>query len=444
MMCPEEFFPMNELITFQSPDDDEVIKDDLPVKRFSKTAEVFDFTHTNITRLLPAFGKLTSLTTIQMSGSSLVKIPSFFGNLTNLEEVTLTDNRIQDLPASFANLTKIKCLHLHSNCLNKIPDAVFELTSLTHLDIDNNPLQKDIVFPLTWTGMKWLSIAGCNQYSISPTINNLVNLTTLNMGHNYWQTLPSLEGLWNIKDLCFNHMKVQLRELPESIKHLKFLEFLECHSSGLCKLPDWLPNLSCLLELELSDNHLKEIPDNIGNMQSLSILELSNNQLRKIPKSLANIFTLEGVVFTGNPIDSFPIALYEQDPTLNLIADDPKEEKDKDLPALETGKQGVEAVTQQIATRPPNLEVQVARMLVKQKVKPTQADLSLSCLELINSAKECSTFGCNGIFIRGGGVEESTIVEFAKHIDDTWNRRVRVDKHTCDFLCTDESPQNRT
>ena len=450
---------MKNLICEQLSGVDALPKDEEPVIAISEAEKMLFISDRNVTRLLPAFGRLTSLTILRLDRNGLVSLPRFFGKLTNLEDLSLTSNEIRYLPASFSKLTKLTNLYLHSNFLNEIPHALTKLTSLKHLDIDNNPLQKDIVFPPNWSSLKLLSIEGCNQNSISPTINNLVNIITLSIGENYWHTLPSMEGLTQILDLSIHDMELPILDLPESIKYLTTLENLGCQGAGLSKLPDWLPNLSCLLELELTDNHLKELPENIGNMQSLKTLELSNNQLRKIPKSLARITTLLSLNLTGNKIDSFPIALYEQNPDLYLIVDDDDDDEDfdfdaylnddnkdeeEDLSDLETSESTVKEDIQLKAKQPQSLEVQVARRLVKQKEKLTPADLPPSCLELINSAKECSTHGCDGIFIRGGGVEESFFVQFSKHLDDFFMRPVLVDKHTCDFRCQKGSPQNRT
>ena len=436
-MSGRKLIPFRKLIRVQSLDEDVSPENDQQGAPISKTKKALDISGQNVTRLLPAFGRLNNITRLQMNRNGLESLPSSFGKLTNLVELGLATNKIRKLPASFAKLTKLKSLHLYSNRLKKIPIALTKLTSLEHLDMDNNPLQSDIVFPQNWSSLKLLSFVDCNQYTISPTINNLVNIVTLSIGENYWKTFPSLEGLGKIMELSMNQMKAPLHALPDSIKCLETLIFLACNNSGLRTLPDWLPSLRSLKTLELTDNCLAEIPSSIGNMQSLTDLELANNHVSQIPKAIARIKTLYLLDLSENPIASFPMALYERNPELDLIADDLVPS------ALEESEPIEEKDNKKKATQPQRLEVQVARMLARQKVKLTQADLPPSCLELINSARECSTLDCNGIFIRGGGIEESSLGRFSIHIDDFWNHPVLVDKHTCDFQCTNNSPQNR-
>ena len=391
----------------------------------------------HIQRLLPALDKLTSLTSLHMCQNYLETLPSEIGRLKNLLELWLSFNQIKDLPASIGELTKLELLSLDGNCLTRLPNGMTRLSSLQHLVMDNNPFVEEIVFPKNWNSLTLLSIDSCNQYSISPTINHLTSVRILCIGQNYWQTLPNLKGLAQLKTIFINEMKVPLRRLPESMKSLAALEYLACMNSGLMELPEWLPNLISLEQLELGNNQLTELPSSIGNMESLYRLVLTGNQLTQIPKAVAKIRTLQHLVMPDNPILSFPIALYYYNRFLDLVCDAP------DFSGCGNSSPTLEEYILKKDRLPQSLKIQAARKTAGQKKNLTRADLSENCLELLASAKECSTLSCKGIFVRGGGTEKNTAMELI-NVGGLGNHTVQGDTHTCDFQCTEMYPQNRT
>ena len=389
-----------------------------------------------VVKLLPRIGKFTTATRIYLGLNHLEELPKDFGSLVNLTCVSLRLNKLKDLPASFAKLTKLRDVNLSSNCLTRMPTALKSLSSIEFLKLDDNPFEETIEFPSNWNGLKFLSFSGCNQDMISPTINSLTDLGVLNIGNNYWKTLPNLDGLANLEFLDMSDMIVPLQKFPDSLANLRSLDEIQCQNSGLRHLPEWIDNLRSLRQLELSGNCLTELPTSIGRLPNLTLLGVANNKLSCVPKTLALNRGLLCLDIQFNPISSFPNALFVHNPGLDLCANCPKK---ADLTKIQWQPNNVlDCIVQ-----PQSLAKLAARRVASLKKKPiNKAHLPESCLELISTAKECSTLYCRGTFVRGGGIEGTRLVRFGGSIS-AWNTEAIVHMHTCDFHCTDVRPLNR-
>lgn len=400
------------------------------------TNQFLDLSRRRLVSLLPAIGMLTEINTLNLDSNSLQTLPAAITNMANLEILSLRDNRIQDLPAAFVKLTKLRYLDLTFNRLARLPDALSGMPSLDDLYLEHNPFEQEIEFPRNVKRLLDLSIVDCNQRTVSPTINHLESLCNLAIGRNTWKALPPMKGLSRLANLTITDMKVPLVTLPESLRDLTYLVYLSCRNSGLHYLPEWIGNLPSLEVLDLHGNCLKEIPSSIGRLQRLTTLMLQSNQLTTVPKSIATIPELSFLDLEDNPTKYFPSALFKQNPLLMILTtrNDPLTSNPHPNPPVNR--------------EPQRLDVQAARRLASHKENLTKDDLPDSCLELVGSAKQCSTLNCNGIFIRGGGVEEQRVVRFGLHETETEDlsssNPVLIDEHTCDFECYHLHMMNRT
>lgn len=431
-MFQEEEIPYIQVLTVRIMDLDQFLQD-VQENPINTASPVLNLSGKGVTRLLPSFGRLTSLTELTLSFNYLRNLPITIGNLENLELLCLSENALRDLPPTFVNLTKLKSLNLYANCLRYVPEALKELRALERLYLDSNPFREVIEFQSNWKSLTTLSILDCRQGSISPTVNNLAELRTFNMGGNSWKTLPDLEGLVSLRNLSINDMS-DLETLPESLSQLESLTFLSCSNSKLCCLPSWIGSLTSLEFLEVGNNHLEELPSSIGEMRSLQTLRLHDNKLTSVPKTLGKISELKFLELDHNPIESLPTALFDHNPNLILTTT-----------GIDKLRLSGEAQPQQQSPKkffdPQTLAILSARKLVPLKGLTKLTDLPKPCIELIESAKECSTLHCRGVFIRGGGKEGRRMVEFGSSLQN-WKNSVAVDTHTCDYLCTDEKPLN--
>ena len=79
-----------------------------------------------------------------------------------------------------------------------------------------------------------------------------------------------------------------LRELPECIRTLKNIAYLNLAGNELQELPSWINELESLQVLDLSSNKFKKFPDDIGSLYLL-MLYLENNMLETLPDNLSRI-----------------------------------------------------------------------------------------------------------------------------------------------------------
>jgi internalin A len=88
-------------------------------------------------------GDLTSLTTLDLSSTSVFELPDWLRNLTSLTTLNLGHNGLDVLPDSLESLTSLTTLDIRGNYLGRersLPYWLGSLTSLTKLDLDENRL----------------------------------------------------------------------------------------------------------------------------------------------------------------------------------------------------------------------------------------------------------------------------------------------------------------
>ncbi|XP_057315696.1 uncharacterized protein LOC130656792 [Hydractinia symbiolongicarpus] len=104
---------------------------------------------------------------------------------------------------------------------------------------------------------------------------------------------------------CLQHLKIlnicnnDLLQLPEAVKELKQLEYLEVsYNKKLTKLPEWIIQLSRLRVLAIQENNITELPDLLPNM--LEVLFIENNCIQKLSPLLARLECLSYISLRGN------------------------------------------------------------------------------------------------------------------------------------------------
>jgi len=186
-----------------------------------------------------------------------------------------------------------------------LPDKFFErlqmLPSLTTLDLSH-------------LGMGLIENANETQpngliYSLNGTLEELI------LQKNNLETLADVGyGIANMKmltklDLHDNRIRV----IPQEIRKLKSLEYLDLGHNVISELPDWdlppparrladddwdvdggaktkmfWPKLNNLETLIMNENNIKYLPTTMGSLRSLRVLDLSNNVIRHFPPEVAD------------------------------------------------------------------------------------------------------------------------------------------------------------
>lgn len=100
--------------------------------------------------------------------------------------------------------------------------------------------------------------------------------------------------------------KLQLTELPASIRRLEQLNYLDVSSNNLTALPVWIGEFTFLLDLYADDNKLESIPSTISLLSKLTYLTLSKNQLTCLPNSIGQLKNLKTLYAYHNKLVSLP------------------------------------------------------------------------------------------------------------------------------------------
>ena len=228
-------------------------------------------------------GRVTSLQLSELAG----RLPPEMGNLTSLRTLDISGSRLADgLPPELGNLVDLTNLRIRgSNVPGGLPPEFGNLTSLGELDLSG--------------------IALCGE--IPPELGNLASLRELDLAGNRLvgeipQELASLANLWRL-DLSGNALG---GEIPPAVGGLASLLVLHLGGNELTgDLPLELFSLAGLQELHLQDNQLTgELPPQLGELSYLESLDLSNNRLTgELPKELDELaFVLQELRLGGNRI----------------------------------------------------------------------------------------------------------------------------------------------
>ncbi len=85
----------------------------------------------------PEIGQLASLTSLQLTGTSLTELPGEIGSLSRLERLWVNRGQLSSTPDSLWRLPALQFLVLEHNQLNALPEAI-DLPCLRSLDLSHN------------------------------------------------------------------------------------------------------------------------------------------------------------------------------------------------------------------------------------------------------------------------------------------------------------------
>ncbi|TYH86599.1 hypothetical protein ES332_D01G055300v1 [Gossypium tomentosum] len=213
--------------------------------------------------------------------------------LRHLRQLNLAGNHFNMSPiaSQFGKLTSLTHLNIsESGFEGKIPLAISYLSKLLSLDLSDNHglIFEGHVFEnimKNLTQLRHLHLSNIDMSSVAPTsfINMSSYITTLILGDN------GLQG-----------------KFPEDVFHFPYLqkfELFEIDNQLELKFPktNWSGPLK---SLQVSSPYLQQLPDSVGNLRSLEILDLGGGNLKgPIPASLGNLTQLEHLDLSHNNFD---------------------------------------------------------------------------------------------------------------------------------------------
>lgn len=251
---------------------------------------------------------------LQLSGCQIHTIsPTAFKGLEPyLRHLSLQDNKIDTLPtSSLEGLINLTLLDLSRNRISRVSDDAFvSLKNLQTLKLaDNNLTLSRHSFRGLENSLKNLNLKGTNQKSLPESIRSLKNLAFLDLAQNVLSELPGSAGQHIFQGLgaltALNLERNVIQSLGEStfegvkntLSSLSLLNNLltEYPTAAISKLPE-------LRVLDLGFNLITEIPDDAFlENPSLTLLALDGNPIETIPKiAFAHLnTTLRGLSLGG-------------------------------------------------------------------------------------------------------------------------------------------------
>lgn len=185
---------------------------------------------------------------LNLRNNNLEYLPSAIGFIRSLEDLDISGNRITNLPESMKNLTALKSLNLSSSGISEIPQWITQF-KLEELFLDN----------LEGVDLTYLG--------------GMKTLRNLSLGYN------------------------DLFQVPEWIQNLTNLTQLQLYGNYISEIPDWIGDMTQLEHIDLSQNRLStegsSLPMSLTNLHNLTTLDISDNPLI-IPSDDAVIQELDG------------------------------------------------------------------------------------------------------------------------------------------------------
>lgn len=137
-----------------------------------------------------------------------------------------------------------------------------------------------------------IALGGEKMAIITPLIQHLTEMTTLQLYSNGIQSIP--EEIGNLNKLrALRMIDNELTALPVGIGNLSAMEYLVFHNNDLTQIPPTIGNLTELIELDLTFNDLNAIPEEIGTLTKLKSLSVyGSRNLASIPIEIGNLTEL--------------------------------------------------------------------------------------------------------------------------------------------------------
>ncbi|KMY87493.1 uncharacterized protein LOC6730588 isoform X3 [Drosophila simulans] len=237
-----------------------------------------------------------SLHNVQLSSCGIQRIATgaFKGQESVLRNLNLQDNLLADVPVEALKvLGKLNLLDLSKNQLSHIPDDAFVgLTKLSTLKLnDNNVTLASNAFRGLEQSLKNLNLKGTKQRKVPESIRGLKSLAFLDLSQNGIKELPGAGGIRVFDGLdALTALNLE-RNLIQSIGETAF--------AGVRKT---------LSSLSLLNNLLAEFPIGaVHSLKELRVLDIGFNLLTSLPEAAFRGnpgITL--LALDGNPLSSVP------------------------------------------------------------------------------------------------------------------------------------------
>ncbi|KAJ3707377.1 hypothetical protein LUZ61_011082 [Rhynchospora tenuis] len=254
-----------------------------------------------------SIGKLSGLTSLDLSENRLVALPITIGGLVSLQRLDLSGNQLSVLPDSMGDLFNLLYLDLKGNQLSSLPSTIGKLIQLEELNLSSNELVSlpDSIGNLI--RLKKLIVETNSLEELPYTIGHCVALTELRADYNRLKGLPEAIGkMESIEVLSVRYNN--LKGLPTTMASLPKIKEINVSFNELESVPESLCLATTLVKLNIGNNFadLRTLPRSIGNLENLEELDVSNNQIRFLPDSFGMLTKLHVLRAHQNPLEVPP------------------------------------------------------------------------------------------------------------------------------------------
>ena len=328
-------------------------------------------------------GDLQDIESLTIIRTEITSLPESFFNLKSLKNLNLSGNKLNSLSESMSKLSSLEVLDLSYNKLESAPEALSSLSNLKEFKIFENPLKQitDFVafhtYPYNYTTDKetkqhielkypkdvlvvnksWIeiplerieeiisthqiktlrveSVAMLNRVLAPDAVNHFSKITTLDLQWNYWVNYQYERGFFRDMHVKINmpfNEEAKIKELPENIGLMSWLEEVNFKGNKIEKLPESFFKLKNLKKINLNGNKITELPNLFSSFSELTHLDLGSIEFSVIPESLYSLKNLVHLDLSWNrniavlsPLIGNLANLKELLLETNLLQDLPKE-----------------------------------------------------------------------------------------------------------------------
>ncbi len=265
--------------------------------------EILCLRHLNLKKIPDYLSKLKKLRALYLDGNDLSEIPEQLYDLKKMIKLKLSNNNLTRISAKIKNFKSIQWLDLSANKLNAIPKELFENLYLKCLNLKNNNIRE---IPDTFPDDISLEEIYLRDNPIVKLPDSLVGVNALKILSVDWYNLESIsDDLLKFQYSIEKDQALFVRDIKNIItKEFSIKDKIGFNTRGYKK------DNGNIVELCLYNCNLKEIPESIGNLVYLQKLFLNNNQLKSLPQTIKKLSELNYLNIKNNKFEKLTPELY--------------------------------------------------------------------------------------------------------------------------------------
>ncbi|MEE6496574.1 hypothetical protein FKM82_002424 [Ascaphus truei] len=216
---------------------------------------------------------------------------------------TIHHHTVRSLDRALEEAVNSGILNLNGRKLRDFPGSGYDLTDTTQADLSKNRFTEIPPDVCLFAPLETLHLYHNCIKCIPETIKNLQMLTYLNISRNLLSTLPKYLFDLPLKVLVVSNNK--LISIPEEVGKLKDLMELDVSCNEIQVIPQQIGKLHSLREINLRRNNLQVLPDELSSLPLVK-LDFSCNKITEIPVSYRKLRHLQLIILDNNPMQIPP------------------------------------------------------------------------------------------------------------------------------------------